>query len=470
MRSILLLAIISLAGCATAPILSSNFATVTPDEVLAGLNNANAIEIDLPNDYSLMRKSQNMDDLNWHIDWCNGDDEPGAEGGKEGACIDRLYDDEHISDASILQYDMEILFRSCGVYALSQTDSDEGISCGYLGRLFFQIGNASAARAVWEHAPGCHVQDTGGHPVNGCIDAILGLSSEDGTSDNHQDWTDNINYMGAYASDPQELHKLASDACAIEHDFNACKFVKSQGANINLNSVAGYNQQRIRRNESAEDAAARAAQIDREEHREQVNAVIGALSNLPGANDPNAIVDTANQEAAQMIAVGAANDAARAQATEERNAQEQAAEQQREAQVSSVATSGSDLQNSNAGSSDTSTYTYTHPATDCLSYAADPDTQGILVTNNCKDQVILTWARPAGTHVGLDHAIQGGDDIVPAGGTDSVPPHPVRVFACYWPGTPTKPGQENSSNDWELEYTDTAFTCPALNHAVKTQQ
>lgn len=67
MRSILLLAVISLAGCATAPILSANFPTMTPDEVMATLNNANAIEIDLPKDYGLMHKSSDMDDLNWHI-------------------------------------------------------------------------------------------------------------------------------------------------------------------------------------------------------------------------------------------------------------------------------------------------------------------------------------------------------------------------------------------------------------------
>jgi len=288
---------------------------MTPDEVLARLVAADKIKIKDPK-HRLLDK--------WHLRWCNGGINVNAERGREASCANRsAYEQINISDSSLLQTAMEILFRSCGVYA-SYPDNDEGVSCGMLGRLFFRIGNAPAARAVWEQAPDCNVLDRGGHPVNGCIDAILGPSGailtepsgqEYQTSDAGVDWSfGGVNYMEAYASEPQELLKLASDACSKDNDYGACQFLEGKGANINLDSVAAYNSRRIQQNGNAEAAADRVAQINAEEHQERVNALVSALSSLPGANDPNAIVDTANQEASQMVAVGAANDAARAQA------------------------------------------------------------------------------------------------------------------------------------------------------------
>jgi hypothetical protein len=437
----------------------SSFATMTPNEVLARLTTADKIKIKDP-EHRLLDK--------WHLKWCNGGINVNAEMGRELSCALRSnFAQINTSDSSVLETSMEILFRSCGVYS-SYPDNDEGVSCGMLGRLFFRIGNVPAAQAVWEHAPGCNVLDRGGHPVNGCIDAILGQSGQEGqTSDAGVDWSSGgVNYMDAYASEPQELLKLASDACSKDKDYGACQYLQSKGANIELDSVAAYNNQRIQQNGNAEAAADQVAQMNAEEHQERVNAVIGALSSLPAANDPNAIVNTANQEATQMIAGGAANDAARRQTTTQQQPQTSAQQtanstvtpQQGAQKIISTSSS-----NGSAGSSQPQIpqFLFAAPVNNCVSYTVNPASavNAQFATNTCSSEITFVWAIP---NPGQQWLANQQLSLEP-GQQATIPNQPVKVYVCPYPYAVARTPFAYPYNI--PMYNDTQFVCWETNPA-----
>lgn len=335
--------------------------------------------------------------------------------------------------------------------------------CASLSQLFQVRNQLELALAIVQYAPKCQGRPRAEAEIHP-IDPDQSIDSTNGQLESCLWQESRLLRVMERPQEERVVYKALCDAA----DEAACADLAELGVQVNVKAAEERQASLQAAAQSRADADSAARAQARAEGNANFQNLMNTLHSMPGGSDSNAIVNTANQQAANIVALGAA--AARS-VTEQRR--EQAATQAAAAASTSAAnsttTNSSAIQSSWGDSSESSTYTYVQPATDCLSYAANQNTNGLLVTNNCKDSVVLTWARPTGTGVGLDYAIQGGVDNVAPGGSDSIPPKPVRVFACHEPGTPTKPGHESASNGWMPEYTDTSFTCPALNQAVKKQ-
>lgn len=176
-----------------------------------------------------------------------------------------------------------------------------------------------------------------------------------------------------------EIQQLESDANDADQNadnlatnsnctggFGAYAAIAQQGCeNINSIGVAKFRSEAAKDRNQADDDRAEIARLRGEEVQEAPHrdaSFAGALSQQMQQNPQPSIVDTANQQAANMVALGAANDAARAQAAQQRAAEqreEQEAEQRREqrevqqasAQVAQAARSTSSSSPSNGSSS-----------------------------------------------------------------------------------------------------------------------
>lgn len=186
-----------------------------------------------------------------------------------------------------VRFAVEALLRGCGQYAADESTARGGRTCASLGGLLYALGNTVAAAAVWERATGCFSYDKES-PVNRCMD-----------------WA--LSYRSVYASDPQRLVHMARKTCDTIHDRDACQFLSAQGAAVDMAAVAQAESDR--HEATVEYRAQRAAdlaqsQADSAAHRD---AILGALQSMPGANDPNAIVNAGNQQAAAIRALADAN-------------------------------------------------------------------------------------------------------------------------------------------------------------------
>jgi hypothetical protein len=195
-------------------------------------------------------------------------------------------------------------------------------------------------------------------------------------------------------------------------------------------------------------------------------AVIGALSSLPGASNPNGIVDTANQEASQMVALGAANDAARRQTTTQQQAQtsaQQAANstvppQQGSQQIISTSSSNGSTSSSQ---SQVPQFLFAAPVNNCVSITTNPAcaVNEQFATNTCGSEITFVWAIPnpgqqweANEQLSLEPAQQA-----------TIPNQPVKVFVCPYPyAVATTP----SAYPYNIPmYNDTQFVCWETNPA-----
>jgi hypothetical protein len=372
----------------------TDFKNMPPEQVLALLQNAQAIKIDVPAPAGPEVFNQKV---------CNGKRFSWSNDRAEHDCVPF---DNNIDNPRILLRTMESLFRGCGIYAPttdnSWGDDRSGDTCGLLGSLFVAIGNVAAARAVWEQAPGCHSHDMNGNATNGCVKFIMGY---DDTS-LAITWVGNR--LSAYNSDKPKLYAMAQEACNNAHDQASCSYLNSQGAHVDMAAIN-------REHEARTDAVLASVDEKREEQQEKsresdarFNAVMGALQSMPGASDPNAIVNAGNQQAAQMRAIGDANATAQKQATQARiAAQQQAAQQsaaalQAQQQINQADhSSGANVSGGNgasygsggtgtAGGSETG---YLRPISQgCVSEFWDPKFYNWLsFQNNCGQAIYLTW-------------------------------------------------------------------------------
>jgi hypothetical protein len=215
----------------------------------------------------------------------------------------------------------EALFRACywgSIYA----DGADG--CGLLGEAFRVIGNVDAARAVWEHAPGCHTRDRGETPVNGCMGTLLQKREN----------------IAAYSDDSKTLFAMAQEACSSVHDLPSCSYVSSHGdTEVDMDEVERLNRAKdekahnVIQTQIAEQEAA--GDERRAEARERTNAL--RQLNDQVSQGGTAILNTGNEQAAAIRATGDANGAAQRQAAQQRlDAQKaQQAAQQTATQISS---------------------------------------------------------------------------------------------------------------------------------------
>ena len=273
----------------TAVYTTTDFTTLPQDTVLALLGNAHLQAMRIPTE---------------PMRGCNGGSRTQPDMGPEFDCVRFALDHPSIHDHRVLLDDMKALFRGCGVYAHSESDTwgDErsGESCGYLGTLFYAVGNVPAAKAVWESAPGCHSHDINNSPINGCIRFIakdVDLPKGWFAQQNEGPWH-------AYDSEPEKLFAMADKACAQELDANACSYVDQHGKMVNWALVNAA----IKTRQDAWYAQIQANQEERREKARERNdlrdAVIGALQGMPGATDPNAIVNAARNSFNPALVTG----------------------------------------------------------------------------------------------------------------------------------------------------------------------
>jgi hypothetical protein len=298
-----------LASCASAPdpMASIDFRAMTPEEALSMLRRASQIYVnangipDHGNPHSWLDKD---------VAGCNGDDGRLNVNAKEQACTTYL-SGNYMNDPRALAFDMQSLFRGCGVWATSgQSDeSYDGSSCGLLGRLFYQIGNTAAARAIWEQAPGCVAFVGPGTVQNGCVRYIVKslLNNMDLPTGLELDaWRHGA--VAAYKDDLPVLLQMARKACStawfvpggsliMAPDRSACEYVQSGGGRVNMAAVT---QGEAELRQDRRDDAAREREFRAEESRiadAKTDAVMGALQSVQAASNPNATLSVVSQSA-----------------------------------------------------------------------------------------------------------------------------------------------------------------------------
>lgn len=213
----------------------------------------------------------------------------------------------------------EIAFaRAC---VAPQNNAKPAFGCLDLGSLYEYEGKPELALAVYQNAEKCQ----------GTLAAEAAVREID--PDQQVDWTnrERKECLKKEVAILYDMHrydderKVATILCNAASEIG-CGYLKSLGADVNMQAVeqrqAGL--QAADRATAAADYAADAKASA--EANAKFSAEMQALHSLPGGSDPNAIVDTANHQAASMNALGAANDAALQRAAEQRR--EQAAAQQ----------------------------------------------------------------------------------------------------------------------------------------------
>lgn len=298
--------------------LQTDFRTMSPEQSLALLQGAGNIQVKAPKGKELGGMTSDV------IEACNGKRTKNFNShALEDVCARAGFIGS--SDPEIILFKMEALFRGCGVYAGSNDQSSGGVSCGRLGGMFFAIGNITTAKAIWE-APGCYTTDRTESSMNGCLQYVLGGGKENIIFKRslvgfplHQSPTE------AYASDPERLLQMARQSCKTAHDPASCEFLNSKGEAVDMTAVANAANERheaLQEVRERNDANLARSQAESEARR---NAMLGALSTMPGGSDPNAIVSAGNQQAAAIRAVGDANTARQQAAAQQQIATQQAA-------------------------------------------------------------------------------------------------------------------------------------------------
>jgi hypothetical protein len=425
----------------------TDFKNMTADEALGLLAKAQSIKI--------------AGDNHANQAYCNGKRRPDwdTDHRAENGCV-------HIGEGGYgpnseysLATSMEALFRGCGIYAVSTDetwgDDRSGTSCGILGARFAALGNLAVAKAIWEKAPGCHSHDRAGNPINGCMAFVLSSDPDWGVyrGDWHHDYQ--IQHEQAYGSDAEKLFAMARQACKETLDFSSCLYLKKHGVPIDMQVVREAETQR-RQNvrEAWDEAEEELAQKDREKDA-RFNAFMSVLSSMPGAKDPNAIVNAANRQGTEMMALGAANDAARRRSAVAGSGSINSAIESLLGTPSSVNSSTTATTNSSLSSNSNSKRSSAAPSetgpvqcTDMSNFitgAAKVDSNGFVsgvLTSHSDKYLDVVWAfarggRPDWTgggsgadtlKPGQTHGGQGAGYWGPIGGPDGVDTNPPRIF------------------------------------------
>jgi len=456
-----------LAATQVAASIVTEFGSMSSARVIELLQNADAIKVD-PKGTNFT--GHDARDAEWYKA-CNGtksrDDVVDNDRG-EKACFQLFvaYGREALanpSNSANLNYIVSALLRGCGVYAASADKGDEGRTCGLLGRVLYGLGNAQAARAVWDLAPGCYSQDERvGTPVNGCVRAMTG---RDGTFFNDLRALEiyNNDPVKLFGFEPRRLVRIMYTSCSLIHDRESCAFLQSFGATVDMAAVDRAESERHEALQEFRAKSARELEEARAESAAYRNALLDTLRGMPGGSDPNAILNAGNQQAAAIRAIGDANAArqqrdAQMRLASQRTTQpptgqgsksvvEPATTYQRPTQLATSSTgappsvgssSVSSVSNISAGSA---AIQYSTPlATSCVRQFWDPNNYNWLsFENNCGQAIYVNyiphrpggWAMGGGMHLAPGHHDNTGlssAEINQTGGfdlyvcpTDSVP-------------------------------------------------
>lgn len=193
-----------------------------------------------------------------------------------------------------------------------------GNFCAELGDFYSHRNDTNRALAVYQSAPNCHPK--GFHPDHfELFDTACPLAAEQILKIRIVSLlTRCASGSDCSAAEINEAKQSDREVDARMHELCASQFASGVPniclAHLNQQEkeTAGRYQEQayeLRHERAAEEDSARVAR--ERAHDANIHALVGAIQNLPGGSDPNAIVDTANQQAANMIALGAANDAAR---------------------------------------------------------------------------------------------------------------------------------------------------------------
>lgn len=179
--------------------------------------------------------------------------------------------------------------------------------CSYLADTLIGKGNTEAAKVILSNADGCHSKNRAGDTINACF-------------------ADALQHSWLFRGD--ELRNLAIDAYRGETDVDAARYLSSIGINADVAAAeANRRQKNLNQSQSSKEADEdndQAAAQRRQQADARQAAILGALQSIPDAN-PNSIQQVANQQEANMRAVGDANAAAQQQAVSARIAAQQAA-------------------------------------------------------------------------------------------------------------------------------------------------
>ncbi|HLZ13233.1 MAG TPA: hypothetical protein VKP58_11660 [Candidatus Acidoferrum sp.] len=350
------------------------------------------------------------------------------------------------SHATELAYQRECAFRH-------HKDAEP---CHALWSFYEERGDYTTAMAVFLYAPNCAQEG------DSCINGAIALSNK---MANKQIQATVLKLSCEKFSNPDSCMRLNREFGGSE-DVAAARSRRQQ---TNTNEKSAFDNrlasELIQGTPTNGDSAwAALGKLDddddppqREPKQSAVDTAINVLQSMPGASDPNAILHAANQQSAQMLAIGAANDAARRQAAQDRLAAQQAAAQARpQRQNATAAISTQQNQqltsaNSNSGSenglgaSGNSTAS-PQPAIvpqlppNCLRvsvklfYDSQPDSGMYYGVNNCGVQITVDIAMASG-YAGATRLLPGAGDFLGA----SANMGSYKVWYCaypYWPSDP----------------------------------
>lgn len=266
------------------------------------------------------------------------------------------------------------LVRGCALYATSPDTTLGGQTCTLLGRIFFIMGNKDAAIAVWESAPGCYAYWKG----------------------TQRDVCFHQAYSRLGPSYKPVLMRMAERSCNTLHWRETCEYLSEQGEKADMNAVVqADNERREARDDWEEEVHENVAKQEAEASRPSTLQTV--LQAMPGATDPNAVLNAGNQQAAAIGAIGSANSArqqaqARQAAVAQRSVQTNTSyvPQQPLPAASSVSTGSRD-----SGPQQQSTlaahYVSALPSS-CIGQFWDPNYYNWLsFQNNCGQAIHLSW-------------------------------------------------------------------------------
>ncbi|MGN6312613.1 MAG: hypothetical protein ACTHMO_02510 [Rhodanobacteraceae bacterium] len=199
-------------------------------------------------------------------------------------------------------------------------ESEFGNYCAVLGDLYRQRGDVRRALAIFQRAPNCHA--SGFEPAYpNLYDTACTLAADQILEAN----ATNVIKLCTQTSQNcsvEDVERAKQNGLKVEADFHQlCTRPFSGGAPPICDTHLNKQEQEAAERywQKASELAHERAEQEYEQrmateraHDANVNALVSAVRSLPSGDDPNAIIDTANQQAANMIALGAANDAARA--------------------------------------------------------------------------------------------------------------------------------------------------------------
>jgi hypothetical protein len=371
------------AGCTLITLVSvTNLSAQTVPDISKMLENAKSRHVNAPRDEK--SKVHSDDSTKWYMNHCNKNDYDDGSWDTASTCEDvaRTYL-QIVGPGS--QTAEAALQRGCAYPVHSRYVSP----CAELGDLYAQRGDNLTALAVYLQAPNC-TQGFGNVEVHSrCLRSAAQIYRK-------------------LADVPRE-RATVQFICATYYWHESCVRFQQLGGSVNLNVTdQKFDEVRDQEREAVKEMVRQDAEDRAERHAEseaRFNALMGALQSMPGASDPNAVLNAGNQQAAAIRAVGDANAAqkraaaefAAEQAKQARDAAEQARLAANQAASSSggsnLLRTGNSSEIAGSASSGQVAEGYIAPiAQNCVGTFWDPKFYNWLsFQNDCGQAIHLTW-------------------------------------------------------------------------------